>query len=85
MNVCTHRKVIAGAVLMLLPSMYPAAPATIQPTASPMIIDMFFRKGDPNSSVIMIDTKDKKPRPINSGEPQLDHHRRVKSNTLRNT
>jgi hypothetical protein len=56
---------------MLLPSMYPAAPATIQPTTSPTMILIFFRNGEPNNSMIMILEKDKNPNPINSGEPQL--------------
>lgn len=63
-------KVMAGAVVMLLPSMYPAAPATMQPTARPTMTEMFLRKGDPNSSVRMMLTNDRKPRPMNSGEPQ---------------
>lgn len=54
---------------MLLPSMYPAAPATIHPTAKPTIIEIFLRNGEPKSSVRMMLTKDRKPSPINSGEP----------------
>ena len=72
LNVCTHKNVIAGAVLMLDPSMYPAAPATIHPTASPTMMEMFLRKGDPKSSVRTIETNERKPRPMNSGEPQLE-------------
>ena len=34
------------------------------------MIEMFLRKGEPNSSVKMMDTKDRKPRPIISGLPQ---------------
>jgi len=56
---------------MLLPSMYPAAPETIQPTASPTMILMFFKNGEPNNSVRMMLMKERKPRPMNSGEPQL--------------
>ena len=55
---------------MLLPSMYPAAPATIHPTARPTMMEIFLRKGDPNNSVMMMLTNDKNPRPMNSGEPQ---------------
>lgn len=65
-----HKNVIAGAVVMLLPSMYPAAPATMQPTAKPTMTEMFLRKGDPNSSVMMMLMKDRNPSPMNSGEPQ---------------
>ena len=32
--------------------------------------EMFLRNGDPNSSVKMMLTKDREPRPMNSGEPQ---------------
>ncbi len=70
LNVCTQMKVMIGADCILLPSMYPAAPATIHPTATPTITDAFFRNGDPNSSVRMMLTKDRNPRPMNSGEPQ---------------
>ena len=66
-----HRKVIAGAVRILLPSMYPAAPATIQPTTRPTMMLIFFRKGEPKSSVSTILMKERNPRPISSGEPQL--------------
>lgn len=55
---------------MLDPSMYPAAPATMQPTASPTIMLMFLRNGEPKSSVRMMLTNDRKPSPMNSGEPQ---------------
>jgi hypothetical protein len=37
-----------------------------------MIILIFFKNGDPNISVSMIARKDKKPSPMNSGEPQLE-------------
>lgn len=56
---------------MELPSIYPAAPATMQPTASPTMMLMFFKNGDPNSSVRMMLTKDRNPRPMNSGDPHL--------------
>jgi hypothetical protein len=36
-----------------------------------MKILMFFMNGEPKSSVRIIVTKDRKPRPINSAEPQL--------------
>jgi hypothetical protein len=49
--------------------MYPAGPATIQPTANPAIILIFLRNGEPNNSINTIVTNDKNPRPINSGEP----------------
>jgi hypothetical protein len=62
---------MAGADLILLPSIYPVAPETMQPTARPMMMDMFFMNGDPNISVSIIVTKDKKPSPMNSGEPHL--------------
>lgn len=73
-----HKKVIAGAVLILLPSIYPAAPATIHPTARPTMILIFFRNGDPKSSVRIMLTKDRKPRPMNSGEPHLLTDRQTK-------
>lgn len=57
---------------MLLPSMYPAAPATIQPTARPTITDIFLRNGDPKSSVSIMLTNERNPSPINSGEPHLE-------------
>ena len=66
-----HKNVIDGADLMLELSMYPVAPATMQPTAKPTIIDAFFRNGEPNSSTIRMVTKDRKPRPMNWGEPHL--------------
>lgn len=62
---------MAGAEVMVLPSIYPAAPATIQPTASPTMILAFFRNGEPNNSVIMMVMNERKPRPMNSGEPHL--------------
>ena len=71
MNVCTHRKVIAGELLIVSPLIYPVAPATIHPTIKPTMILMFLRKGEPKSSVRMIVTNDRNPRPINSGEPHL--------------
>ena len=54
---------------MLLSSMYPAAPATIQPTATPSITDEFFKNGEPKSSVRTMLIKDRNPSPMNSGEP----------------
>ena len=62
---------MVGAEVMALPSIYPAAPATIHPTASPTMILAFFKNGEPNSSVIMMVTNERKPRPMNSGEPHL--------------
>ena len=44
----------------------------MQPTANPMKILMFFINGEPKSSVIMIVEKERKPRPINSADPQLE-------------
>lgn len=79
---------MAGAVVMLLPSMYPAAPATIHPTARPTMMEMFFKNGEPKSSVKMIETKDRNPRPINSGEPHLlevAHERKCHRQGLRNS
>jgi hypothetical protein len=67
---CTQRKVIAGAEVMLLPSMYPNGPATMQPTMSPITIDADFIAGDPTNSRMMIVTKERKPSPMYSGEPQ---------------
>ena len=55
---------------MLDPSMYPAAPATMHPTARPTMMLMFLRNGEPKSSVRRILTNERKPRPMNSGEPQ---------------
>jgi len=54
----------------LLESMYPAAPETMQPTASPTMMLMFFKNGEPNISVNMMLTNDRKPIPINSADPQ---------------
>lgn len=62
---------MAGALLIVVSSIYPAAPATMQPTARPTIMLIFLRNGEPNISVRMMVTKDRNPRPINSGEPQL--------------
>jgi hypothetical protein len=69
LKVCTHKKVIAGADVIVDPSMYPAAPATMHPTANPTMILMFLRKGDPKISVRMIEMNDRNPRPMNSGDP----------------
>jgi hypothetical protein len=66
-----QRKVIAGADLILLPSIYPVAPETIQPTASPTMMLTFFKNGEPNNSVSNIVTNDKNPSPMNSGDPHL--------------
>jgi hypothetical protein len=66
-----HKKVIDGADLMLELSIYPVAPATMQPTAKPKIMDAFFRNGEPKSSTRRMLTKDRKPRPMNWGEPHL--------------
>ena len=60
-----HKNVMAGAVLIVLLSMYPAAAATIHPTNSPIMMLIFFINGEPSISVRMMVTKDKKPRPIN--------------------
>jgi hypothetical protein len=60
---------MAGADSIVLESMYPAAPAIMQPTNSPMIMEIFLRNGEPNISVRMMDTKERNPRPMNSGEP----------------
>lgn len=76
-----HKKVMVGAELMVLPSIYPAAPATIHPTASPTMILAFFKNGEPSSSVIMIVTNERKPRPMNSGEPHLSDEVRKLSET----
>lgn len=62
---------MVGAEVMVLPSTYPAAPATTHPTASPTMILAFFKNGEPNSSVIMMVTNERNPRPMNSGEPHL--------------
>ena len=63
---------MAGADLMELPSIYPVAPAMIQPTARPTMMLAFFRKGEPKSSVRMMVTNERNPRPMNSGEPHLN-------------
>jgi hypothetical protein len=60
-----HKNVITGALVMVLPSMYPAAPATIHPTASPTMILAFLRNGEPKISVRMMLTKERNPRPMN--------------------
>ena len=62
---------MVGAEVIVLPSIYPAAPATIHPTISPTMILAFFKNGEPNNSVMMMVTNDRKPRPMNSGEPHL--------------
>jgi len=62
---------MVGAEVMVLPSIYPAAPATMHPIASPTMVLAFFKNGEPNSSVIMMVTNERKPRPMNSGEPHL--------------
>lgn len=41
------------------------------------MIEIFLRNGEPNSSVRMIDTKDKNPRPMNSGDPHLPDEQRI--------
>ena len=46
------------------------APATIHPTAKPIIILKFFRKSDPNISVRIMLMNERIPMPMNSGEPQ---------------
>ena len=56
---------------MLELSIYPVAPATMQPTAKPIIIDTFFMNGEPNNSTSRMLTNDRKPRPMNWGEPHL--------------
>ena len=66
-----HKNVIDGADLMLELSIYPVAPATMHPTTKPTIIDAFFKNGEPNSSTRSMLTKDRKPRPMNWGEPHL--------------
>jgi hypothetical protein len=71
-RVTYHKKVMAGACLILLLSIYPAAPATMHPTAKPIMILIFFRNGEPNISVMIIVIKERNPRPINSGEPHLN-------------
>lgn len=64
---------MAGAEVIVLPSIYPAAPAAIQPTTRPTMILAFFKNGEPNNSVMMIVTNERKPRPMNSGEPHLSN------------
>jgi hypothetical protein len=44
----------------------------MQPTAKPMKILMFFINGEPKSSVIIMVIKERKPRPMNSADPQLE-------------
>lgn len=63
---------IAGADLIEELSMYPVAPATMQPMTSPIIIEIFFIKGEPKISVRMMEMKDRKPRPMNSTDPHLE-------------
>jgi len=65
-------KVMAGEESMVDESMYPVAPATIQPTRRPMMIEIFFMKGDPNTSVRMIEMNERKPIPMNSADPHLE-------------
>jgi hypothetical protein len=50
LKVRTQIKVMAGAVWIGDPSMYPAAPATMHPTIKPTIILAFFMNGEPNNS-----------------------------------
>ena len=69
---------------MVVLSMYPVAPATIQPKARPAMILIFFMNGDPKISVNMMETKDRKPRPMNSGDPHLDMNRSTPTCPSRN-
>lgn len=62
---------MTGAEVTVVPSTYPAAPATIHPTTSPTMMLAFFKNGEPNSSVMMMVTKERKPSPMNSAEPHL--------------
>lgn len=43
----------------------------MHPTASPTMMEMFLRNGEPKSSTRIIETNERKPRPMNSGEPHL--------------
>jgi len=64
-------KVMAGEVPIVDESIYPVAPATIQPTRRPMMIETFFIKGDPNTSVRRIEMNERNPIPMNSADPHL--------------
>jgi len=64
-----HRKVIAGADVIVESLMYPVAAATMHPTSNPTIILAFFRNGLPNNSVKIIAMNERNPRPMNSGLP----------------
>ena len=44
----------------------------MQPTAKPIKILIFFMNGEPKSSVIMMVINERKPRPMNSADPQLE-------------
>ena len=70
---------MAGALFIELASMYPAAPATIDPTSRPTMMDAFLRKGEPKSSTRTIVMKERKPRPMYCGEPQVPGRRPVQS------
>lgn len=61
---------MAGADVILLPSMYPSGPATMHPTMSPITIDADFIAGEPTNSSTMMVMKERNPSPMYSGEPQ---------------
>lgn len=60
-----HKNVMAGAEVIVLLSIYPAAAATMHPTSNPTIMLIFFMNGEPKSSVKIMETKDRNPRPMN--------------------
>jgi hypothetical protein len=55
--------VILAAVEILLPSMYPASSATIHPTASLRMIEIFFKDGDPKEFCQYNTNKQQEPKP----------------------
>ncbi len=60
----------AGALSMPALLKYPQAPATMHPIKSPTITAQDFMMGLPKRSEMMMVAKTRKPRPINSAEPQ---------------
>ena len=62
-------KLAAGAAVMPEALKYPHAAATIQPMSRPTTTAQDFMIGDPKRSARMMETKTRKPRPMNSAEP----------------
>lgn len=69
-KVLVQIKETAGAAFMSVLSKYPHAAATMHPTSRPQTTDVDFINGEPKRSHRMMETKTRKPRPINSALPQ---------------